>query len=233
MLEKFTPKIQKLALFLQREYFEILINNKLKPMFESKKLGIMGIASAAVLLAVFLSSDAVFAHPGNTAADGCHYCRTNCDKWGVAWNQRHCHGGSAIPAPAPKPKPTPAPIPALPKATDTAIIDTTIDGKIRGKINEVKNNYSKNHDGFRESLIKDIVGMVGSQANINRIGYFVYTMLPDVKAVGTTENNFTCNCSKTCPQISTCEEAQYQLNHCGCTVRDADHDGIACDNECQ
>lgn len=36
----------------------------------------------------------VFAHPGNTAADGCHYCRTNCDKWGVPWNARHCHGGS-------------------------------------------------------------------------------------------------------------------------------------------
>lgn len=36
-----------------------------------------------------------FAHPGNTAADGCHYCRTNCDKWGVAWNERHCHGESS------------------------------------------------------------------------------------------------------------------------------------------
>lgn len=34
------------------------------------------------------------AHPGNTAADGCHYCKTNCDKWGVAWNERHCHNTS-------------------------------------------------------------------------------------------------------------------------------------------
>jgi hypothetical protein len=33
------------------------------------------------------------AHPGNTASDGCHYCRTNCDKWGEAWGERHCHGG--------------------------------------------------------------------------------------------------------------------------------------------
>jgi hypothetical protein len=31
------------------------------------------------------------AHPGNTAADGCHYCRTNCDRWGESWNTRHCH----------------------------------------------------------------------------------------------------------------------------------------------
>jgi micrococcal nuclease len=45
--------------------------------------------------AVFLFSSPVLAHPGKTASDGCHYCRTNCDKWGVLWNQRHCHGGSA------------------------------------------------------------------------------------------------------------------------------------------
>jgi hypothetical protein len=38
----------------------------------------------------------VFAHPGNTASDGCHYCRTNCDKWGVPWNERHCHGGGTV-----------------------------------------------------------------------------------------------------------------------------------------
>ena len=33
------------------------------------------------------------AHPGGTAGDGCHYCRTNCDSWGETWNARHCHGG--------------------------------------------------------------------------------------------------------------------------------------------
>jgi len=37
------------------------------------------------------------AHPGNTASDGCHYCRTNCDSWGVAWNQRHCHNSRPSP----------------------------------------------------------------------------------------------------------------------------------------
>jgi hypothetical protein len=40
---------------------------------------------------------------------------------------------------------------------------------------------------------------------------------------------YTCNCSKTCEQITTCAEAQYQLNTCGCSKRDADKDGIACD----
>lgn len=49
----------------------------------------------------------IYAHPGNTAADGCHYCRTNCDKWGVSWNARHCHGGVSTPVQIPE---SPAPI---------------------------------------------------------------------------------------------------------------------------
>lgn len=49
----------------------------------------------------------------------------------------------------------------------------------------------------------------------------------------TTSGSYVCNCSKTCPQMSSCEEAQYQLNVCGCSTRDADDDGIACDSDCQ
>lgn len=45
--------------------------------------------------------------------------------------------------------------------------------------------------------------------------------------------SFTCNCSKACAQMSSCEEAQYQLNTCGCQARDADKDGVACDSDCQ
>lgn len=44
-----------------------------------------------LILAIFLLPSFVSAHPGRTAADGCHYCRTNCDKWGVPWGERHCH----------------------------------------------------------------------------------------------------------------------------------------------
>jgi len=43
---------------------------------------------------------------------------------------------------------------------------------------------------------------------------------------------YTCNCSKTCAQMS-CDEAQYQLKSCGCSKRDADKDGTACDSDCQ
>lgn len=44
-----------------------------------------------ILLFVALGSTAVNAHPGRTASDGCHFCRTNCSSWGVPQNQRHCH----------------------------------------------------------------------------------------------------------------------------------------------
>ena len=42
----------------------------------------------------------VYAHPGRTASDGCHYCRTNCDNWGgTAYDQRHCHQNKGVPQP--------------------------------------------------------------------------------------------------------------------------------------
>ena len=49
---------------------------------------------AAALLVVLATAWNAHGHPGRTAADGCHYCRTNCDHWGVPWDERHCHGGS-------------------------------------------------------------------------------------------------------------------------------------------
>ena len=44
-----------------------------------------------VKLVLVLTATPAFAHPGRTAADGCHYCRTNCDKWGEVAGERHCH----------------------------------------------------------------------------------------------------------------------------------------------
>ena len=50
-----------------------------------------------------------------------------------------------------------------------------------------------------------------------------------IQSVQPVLGSYACDCSKTCPQMSSCEEAQYQLNVCGCTARDGDKDGIACD----
>ncbi len=43
---------------------------------------------------LFVASSSLQAHPGRTASDGCHYCRTNCDKWGEIAGQRHCHNST-------------------------------------------------------------------------------------------------------------------------------------------
>jgi micrococcal nuclease len=45
-------------------------------------------------------------------------------------------------------------------------------------------------------------------------------------------DSYTCNCSKTCGEMSSCEEAYYQLEVCGCTRRDGDNDGVPCENIC-
>lgn len=52
---------------------------------------------SALTFLFFMVVTPVVAHPGRTASDGCHYCRTNCDEWGEAWDERHCHGGGNEP----------------------------------------------------------------------------------------------------------------------------------------
>jgi len=44
--------------------------------------------------------------------------------------------------------------------------------------------------------------------------------------------SWSCNCSQNCNQLSSCDEAYFQLNTCGCSKRDADHDGIPCESLC-
>ena len=45
-----------------------------------------------MIMIVILSPLYVEAHPGRTDSNGCHTCRTNCDKWGLSYGQYHCHG---------------------------------------------------------------------------------------------------------------------------------------------
>ncbi len=48
----------------------------------------------------------------------------------------------------------------------------------------------------------------------------------------TSGGGYNCNCSKTCTNMSSCEEAYYQLNNCGCSARDGDDDGVPCESIC-
>lgn len=55
------------------------------------------------------------------------------------------------------------------------------------------------------------------------------------QAQGQVQNtgNYTCDCSKLCSQIKTCDEAYFQLKQCGCTKRDSDSDGVPCESLCK
>lgn len=48
-----------------------------------------------ILLVLIFTPYDVLAHPGRTDANGCHTCRTNCAKWGLATGQYHCHNGGS------------------------------------------------------------------------------------------------------------------------------------------
>ena len=56
----------------------------------------------AFLLLITTLAHSALSHPGRTASDGCHYCRTNCESWGVPAGQRHCHNNAAPDSPAMK-----------------------------------------------------------------------------------------------------------------------------------
>ena len=60
--------------------------------------------SAILAAALCFVAAAISAHPGGRASDGCHYCRSNCEKWDLEKDERHCHddgsASSASDAPA-------------------------------------------------------------------------------------------------------------------------------------
>lgn len=95
------------------------------------------------LLIFIANTPAAFAHPGRTASDGCHYCRTNCDRWGVVWNERHCHGGYAPPARKIYVAPTNVPIPTFIPSTTSTITPTIKPTKATTKVKKTVNKVSK------------------------------------------------------------------------------------------
>ena len=66
--------------------------------------------------------------------------------------------------------------------------------------------------------------------------YYSPTPIPQTQIyVPPAQNNssgFTCNCSKGCDAMASCEEAYYQLRTCGCSQRDGDSDGVPCEKIC-
>lgn len=48
-----------------------------------------------VILIIGMMPSIVLAHPGRTDSNGCHYCRTNCAKYGLSNGEYHCHNGGS------------------------------------------------------------------------------------------------------------------------------------------
>ena len=46
-------------------------------------------------LALILRPLSVLAHPGRTDSNGCHTCKTNCEKYGLSYGEYHCHNGNS------------------------------------------------------------------------------------------------------------------------------------------
>ncbi len=55
---------------------------------------------------------------------------------------------------------------------------------------------------------------------------------PQVQPTQPPAPSYTCDCSKACSQMTSCNEAYYQLNTCGCNRRDSDNDGVPCESIC-
>lgn len=62
-----------------------------------------------VLVIIFfflLSVTPIYAHPGRTDSSGCHTCHTNCENWGLSYEEYHCHSGGYVPyGPVSQPQP--------------------------------------------------------------------------------------------------------------------------------
>jgi hypothetical protein len=103
----------------------------------------------------------VYAHPGNTDANGGHYCWTNCEKWGLEYGEYHYHNQ--------KPNSTPV-VKVVPKNAHTykegydeaysywykrALSDLkkTQEGDWHATWNDYNKNYS---DGYRDGFDKAI-----------------------------------------------------------------------------
>ena len=92
-----------------------------------------------LLCFLLITPNKVGAHPGRTDANGCHYCRTNCAKWGLSDGQYHCHNGGGYNSSSSNSynstnsygstSPSNYSQPAPPKSSDNTLKSVKIDGE--------------------------------------------------------------------------------------------------------
>jgi hypothetical protein len=139
-----------------------------------------------ILISLFLFTPTTHAHPGRTDSAGCHTCRTNCASWGLRTGEYHCHKAKAVPQPLEPIKSTfgengtgttqPAPEYKAPVLGDME--SATNDITIKNLVIAEKNNYLKNHSGFREKLLNSLINR---GLNKEKSSFYIYTILLDIK----------------------------------------------------
>lgn len=107
-----------------------------------------------VVITVILNTNQVSAHSGGTDSNSCHTCHTNCEKYGLGYEEYHCHNPKAQPAPSytpPIPSYSPPKINTTPKISGDSTLniseddlDFTID--IEYIINLFNISYSDSED---------------------------------------------------------------------------------------
>ncbi|SEO11528.1 hypothetical protein SAMN04488134_1046 [Amphibacillus marinus] len=94
-----------------------------------------GLIIVLIIFTLFsLNTYQVYAHPGRTDANGGHYCRTNCEKWGYEYDEYHYHnsGGSGSSSGSSSSTSTGTPAPAKPSYTQADVDEGTEDGEKAG-----------------------------------------------------------------------------------------------------
>lgn len=142
----------------------------------------------------------VYAHPGNTASDGCHYCRTNCAKWGEVEDARHCHGGTTTttttntyvaplpspspqvvrysPSPTPTKKPSPSPIlPPSPVASVEPVVNFVpqVESASETKVNVKESEEVEPLTGGETAMVLGVLG--GISFGAYKVVHFVLSKI--------------------------------------------------------
>lgn len=88
----------------------------------------------------------VYAHPGGKDKNGCHVCKTNCEKWNVPYGVKHCHNSDGSVTVANSNKSS---------STNSNKRNYTIGKNSSNSNTTVKSNVVKNNSTKKSNIIKN------------------------------------------------------------------------------
>ncbi len=101
---------------------------------------------AIVMTLVLILALDITAHPGRTDANGCHYCRTNCEQYGLQQDEYHCHN----------------------KTSTSVTIESTIDSSSSSVKTSSTTSTKKTTSSIK--ITENVAASVASSSTIDAIG---------------------------------------------------------------